>query len=168
MIMRSSLKWIFGILIGLLVVVLVVGAIFFLTNNWMGSGWWQGSHSAMMWHDERVLPRDRMPMAPNPRVFGPAYSGFSPLRFIGGGIICLGFLGLLTLGTILLVMALRKPASAVATQASSVTSPSTTPVEVTNQPSTSIGPDEAAKCSNCQKTIQKGWEFCPYCGQEQT
>jgi hypothetical protein len=149
--MKTSIKWILGIVIGLAVVAVLVGAGYLLMNRWSG-GYGMMDYPAMhAWGDQRGIPYDGMPMHPD-RGFLPMRTGvFAPLWIVAGGLFCLGALALIVLGIIALVRVISRPAAS---------SPAIAPAPVTVEI-----PASGRPCPNCERPVQEEWSHCPYCGQ---
>ena len=163
--MKTTIKWILGIVIGLVVVAVVVIVGYLVINQWGGVGWMTEARAFRQWDGGRVMPwggmpRDGIPMHPYRGIPGLQYGGFFPLRTIAGGLICLGFLGLLVLGIVALVRGLSsKPQPAVTTVTAGSPIPSSTPA-----PTQATG----KTCPNCGRQVQADWSHCAYCGNALT
>ena len=173
--MKKIWKWILGILIGLLVVAVIAAAAFLIAGRWSGFRPMIAARAAQRWDDERSLPqplnprqvppdqdqwrrempRGYMPMYPYGRMMRRPYMGFFPFGGVLGGLICLGFLGLLVIGGIFLVRSVRRPQQPVVTQAS----PAVTPLVAE-----AAQPSVLQTCPSCSRQVQEDWVHCPYCG----
>lgn len=142
--MNKSTKWILGIVIGLVCVAALVAAGFVMLRWWGGSGWMMESRGFRTWGDGPIQPWQRMPMHPNSGLPFSSFGGFSPIRMISVGLLCLGFLALIGLGVIVLVRSLIHASQ---------------PAE---NPALATSPAQA--CSNCGRPVQNDWSHCPYCG----
>jgi hypothetical protein len=135
--MKKIWKWIIGIVLGLIVLAVLVGAAFMVRSNFhadavnrevRGGGGWGGCGPGMMpfggpgWHM---------------RGYGMMGGVISPLGGFLGGLISLGLLALVVLGIIWLVRSLRKPL----------------PVVVST-------------CGKCGNPVQPDWNNCPNCGNK--
>jgi hypothetical protein len=156
--MSKALKWILGILIGLIVVAALVTIGFLVADR---IGWGHGMmdvRTVQPWRDGRIMPWRDMPMRPYSRLYQQRVGGFFPLATIAGGLFCLGVLVLIVLGIIALVRALRRPAQVSAAPVAPPPpepAPATTPAQVVTHP-----------CSTCGRQVQDDWVHCPYCGAD--
>lgn len=157
--MKPVWKWIIGIVVGLIVVAVLVGAAF-LVHGFLMSG-----HSVATLR----IPAPNTGQGPQgnqPRRFGmpgngmpyngksyngmPGFGwhrhgmmGFGPMMAFGGmifGLLCLGGLVLLVIGIVWLV---RRPTAV---------QPVAAPV--------------LHACPKCEKPVQADWNNCPYCGKK--
>jgi hypothetical protein len=145
MVMKKVWKWILGIVIGLIVLVVLVSAAFFMRR---------GFH-AVRFEDEhlRTWSQEAPGMMPyggfGYQMRGPGMMNYGGMGVLGGflgGLISLGFLALLVLGIIWLVRNLHTPK----------------PVDVsTVTPAIAMNP-----CKKCGKPVQADWSNCPYCGKK--
>jgi hypothetical protein len=143
--MKTSTKWIIGIVVGLVCLAALVGVGYLAFNWWSGSsGWMMESRAFRTWGDGRALPWHGMPMRPDRGVPYAGFSSFYPLRMIASGLICLGLLALIGLGLVALVRGLARPSQ-----------PAEKPVALAAPSRT---------CSNCGRAVQEDWNHCPYCG----
>ena len=103
--MKTSTKWILGILIGLVVGCILLatagGAGYLMLNRSGLLGWDTSPRSDRLWGDQ-IMPYGRMPMHDYPGIYGSWFGFFSPLRYLAFPLICLGFLLLLVLGIVAL------------------------------------------------------------------
>jgi hypothetical protein len=155
--MKTSTKWILGIVIGLVVgcifLVLIGGAGYWAVSRFGGMGWEMGARSGRLWGNEGGLaPWQGMPMHAYPGHFG----FFSPLRWIAFPLLCLGFLTLLVLGIVALVRSQRRPQQVAAAPVATPVEAAEAPVEVVQAP--------VRNCPNCGREVQADWQNCPYCG----
>ena len=160
--MKKVLMWVLGILIGLAVIALIVGAGFLVTRRIGGVAWMNGSRLTMRGDYYRNAPGRALPSQPNrsqmmPRMFEqnemPMYyygrAGFRPfggLMFIGGligGLFKLALLGLVIFFAA--TFALRHDRNRQAATLTATASPIT-------------------PCPQCGHEIQSEWKHCPYCG----
>jgi uncharacterized membrane protein len=170
--MKKVLKWILGILIGLVVIAVVLGAGYLVVRRFGGVSWRIESRLAQRGNVDRsapsqALPRQRtpgqmMPWQNTPRNFGPnqmpmyynggiGYRPFGGLMLIGslvGGVFKLALLGLVIFLAVTLALwqkQFKQPAAASAM-------PAATAVQA------------ALNCPHCAREIQADWKHCPYCG----
>jgi hypothetical protein len=145
--MSRTLKWILGIGIGVIVLAALVTAGFVIFTQWAGADWMMGGRAFRNWDEGRSLPGWDMPMHRFDRPFGGMHGsrffGFSPLGWILGGLLRLGFWVLVIAGVVALVRVLWRSQPAATTPAPTV------------QPSLT--------CPNCSFPIQAGWKHCPNC-----
>ena len=153
--MSRTVKWIIGILIGVIVLGALVTVGFLAFNHGAGRIWMMddvpGMHS---WRNERLQPWRDMPMHPYGRMPGSRIIGFSPLGFILGGLLRLGLLALVVVGVIALIRGLWRPRPAVAT-----------PVQAVQPPSEPFNP-VVSTCPNCGFAVQESWKHCPNCAHD--
>lgn len=141
--MKKIWKWVFGIVIGLIVIGAIVGVVLMVQSHWLARGDVNGAIlPGYTYRHPGVFPNND-----NGRGFnyyhmgGPGMMGYGFMPF--GGLMWifpLGFLVLVILGIILLVKALRKPQTAV------------------------VG---MHACKNCGNQVQDDWKNCPHCGRKQ-
>jgi uncharacterized membrane protein len=141
--MNKTLKWILGILIGLLVLAAIAAVAFFGFGGWYGHGM-MGAYGFRNWEGRGV-----MPMHPGGfwgRSGGFRGGGFFWLGMLPGLLFNLGILVLIVLGVIYLVRALTGHRA-----------PATTNAQIS-------AAEPVKTCSNCGKSVQADWMHCPYCG----
>jgi hypothetical protein len=150
--MKTSTKWILGIVIGLTAIAAIAAIGFLVVSQWSGGGWTIAARSSRFWDGSRdmpwhALPWNAMPLH-QPIMPGYRFGGFSAVRMAASALVCLGILALIVLGIAALVRSLsRPPQPAVA-------------------PARAIEPDPAPAlaCPNCGRTVQDDWSHCPFCG----
>lgn len=142
--MSKSTKWILGIGIGLICVIALVAFGYLAFSWWSGSGWMMGAHGFRAWGDRGEIPFQRMPMHPGWEMPYSRFGGFTALRIVAGGLLCLGVLGLIGLGLVALVRGLNRPS------------------QTAEKPVLPVEP--AQVCSNCGRPVQNDWNHCPHCG----
>jgi hypothetical protein len=98
--MSKSTKWILGIGIGLICVIVLVAFGYLAFSWWSGSGWMMGAHGFRAWGDRGEIPFQRMPMHPGWEMPYSRFGGFYALRIVAGGLLCLGVLALIGLGLV--------------------------------------------------------------------
>ena len=155
--MKTALKWILGILIGLVLLAVIAVAGYFIFTQWNVAGVMMRPRVFTPFEGRRSMPFQPYGMMPYQR-----FGGFFPLRLIGSGLFCLGFLALLVLAVVALVRVMRQPrlASVIPTPA-----PVATPIPMPEAPE---APITTRNCSNCGKPVQEDWSHCPYCGNTLT
>lgn len=147
--MKTTTKWILGIVLGLLVVTAVSALAIFAMTQWGSPAWMANERSFMPHTFERSMPMH--PYADGSWFF---MSRFNPFWFIGRILLWGGVLALIVLGIIALVRTLNKPAQAVTTASLATTA----------------GIEQAAtaqtvlSCPACSRAVQQEWSHCPYCG----
>lgn len=151
--MNKVLKWILGIVIGAIVVGALVTAGFFIFNHQYGSRVMMETRDFSPWGNERLQPRQYMPMHPYGRMPGSRFPVFSPLAFIAGGLLRLGLLALVVIGVIALVRVLWRPR------------PAAVLAQPAAAPSEQVAPLTSA-CPNCGFAVREGWKHCPNCAQD--
>lgn len=165
--MSRALKWIFGIVIGLLVVAALVGAGIWFFNRWDNGNWMIGARAyrlqpygrGMPW---RYAPGQGTPLNPGPQVQRPLrpllgipvgrFSGLHPLGMFFVCLIGIGFLVLVVLGVVYLISP-RRPAAQAVGIAPATVSPAPEPART-----------PAHACPHCGRPVQDDWSHCPYCG----
>lgn len=153
--MKKSVKWMLGIVIGLLVVAVVVVAGYFVFGHLASGGFQVGSRFDRPWND---IPRNRMPMMPDWGTRSFRSGIFYPLGFLASCLLCLGVISLIVVGVIALVRNMSQPKTTVAqTVATPVAAPEVTPAPVAE-------PEPNPACPNCAQPVQPGWKHCPHCG----
>jgi hypothetical protein len=156
--MKTALKWILGILIGLILVAAVVAIGFMVAGR---SGWGHGmmeSRAIHPWDGGRVMPWRDMPMQPYGGMFHRPFGGFFPLATLAGGLFCLGVLVLIVLGIIALVRALSRPKQPAASPAPVI--------EPAPAPAPALVEVAAHPCPTCGRQVQEDWHHCPHCGAD--
>jgi len=157
--MSKTMKWMIGILVGLLLVCLLAAAgyLVFSQINLPARGVTilrdlDGSRP----FDRDVAPWDHMPMRPNRWAPAGLLRGFFPFGGLIGGLVCLGFLSLVVLGIVALVISLmrsKKPAAVAPSQVGPATPGEGEEMAI-----------PARTCSNCQQPVMDDWSHCPSCG----
>jgi uncharacterized membrane protein len=165
--MTRTVKWILGILIGLVSLCAVVVLGLFAISR-LGFGAVAVSRRGFTPFDGR----GPMPMAPYQEMPYRHFGAFSPFGFLGGGLILAALLGLFVLGVIALVLLLRRPARAAIQSTVPMQSAAVDPAA----PSGQISPDQSTaaqampsaptgqSCPSCGRSVQADWSHCPYCG----
>ncbi len=147
--MKTSTKWILGIVIGLILVAAIMTIGFLAFNRWGGHVWVMRSPVIHPWEGERGMPMQPFRGIPNQR-----FIRFFPLRFLGSGLIFTGLLVLLILGIFSLIRSLSRP------------QPGTAAAIPTSAPTTTHIASQG--CPSCKRPIQEDWLHCPYCGSDLT
>jgi hypothetical protein len=144
--MNRTIKWIIGILVGLLLIAAIGAVAYFGFGRWYGYGM-MGASRFPGWEGRGVMPM-------HPGEFygrsGFRTGGFFWLGMLPHLVFSLGVLIFIVLGVIYLVRLLGGQHSHVAA------TPQTPAIEAT------------ASCSNCGKAVQADWSHCPYCGNPLT
>jgi hypothetical protein len=144
--MSTRTKWIWTIVVLLIVVVLGVAA--FAAGSWFGFGG-RGEFGMMERGYNHMQPYDRH-----------AFGFRSPLGWLGMGLgmllmwaLPLGFLALAVVGAVSLIRGAgaRKPAPPTAVE----------PVVAAPTPAATT---VLRECESCHKPAQADWKMCPYCG----
>jgi hypothetical protein len=152
--MKTRTKWILGILTGVVILAALAAVGYFVFSHWAGM------RGNLPWDDRGW--RQQMPMHPYRGLPGMRSGIFSPLRFVGGGLLCLGVLALLVAGVYLLVRGLRRPQNM--TTAASATPVAVPAAIVAPAPAAAPAPAVEHACPNCARQVQADWTHCPYCG----
>jgi hypothetical protein len=172
--MKKVWKWVLGILLGLLVIGLLVGAGFLMRTYMHPFANQTRSFTVLTDGNPKVLQ-----FQGNERVFGPGMmqaqgfglvDGAGSVQIDGGpqgigrsrmlcgrgfsggivdGLLKLGLLTLVVLGIIWMIRGLRKPK-----QATSVEPVVASPAVITSP------------CKKCGEPVQEGWKVCPNCGKK--
>jgi zinc-ribbon domain len=167
--MKKVLKWILGIVVGLVVIAVVLGAGYMVARRFGGFYTMRESRLVQRSGPLQDLPRQRTPgqLVPNqkmPRNFernempmyyygGMGYRPLGGLMLAGrlvGGVFRLAFLGLVIFLAVTLALR-QKQVKQTAT---------VSPAEP------AMGPTQAGmmSCPHCAREIQADWKHCPYCG----
>ena len=161
--MNRGIRWFLGIVLGLVVVAILVGAGFFVYDRLHNGGWMMSSRGDGFRQFGRVFPWSNVPGQGNPRTLRPFVEvpasrviGFNPLRMVFICLFGLGVLVLIVLGVVFLVSSLTRPKQAAAT-ATPAASPVTPPP-----------PSAEHACPHCGRSVQGDWSHCPYCGSPLT
>jgi len=146
--MKNIWKWIIGIVLGLVILALLVGAGFAFRTGSLGCGARARSGFDQDGRSFGMMPYDGMHRGFGMMHYGGMHRGFGMMPFGGlfGGLISLGVLALIVLGILWLVRSLRKPAVPAAPVVPAV---------------------PAATCRNCGNPVESGWRNCPHCGKKQ-
>jgi uncharacterized membrane protein YfcA len=157
--MKKVWKWILGIVLGLIVLAVLVGAAFMLRGNF---------HAL---RGQPFEPRGFSQRGPGMMPFGgygydhmrgPGMMSYgyrmNPLGGFIGGLFSLGFLALIVLGIIWLVRSLRMPKQVVVPTSASAVTPVETPVE--------MAASVTNPCKRCGQRLQDDWKVCPHCGKK--
>lgn len=155
--MKTSVKWILGILIGLLIIGLVAVTGYYLLSQMTFASFHLGSRYDNPWDN---YPGNRLPM-PHEWGMRTFRTGWViPFGFLASCLLCLGVITLIVVGVIALVRSQSRPKTT-ATQAppASVITPGTI---ATPAPASEAEPVQA--CPSCQRPTQPDWAHCPYCG----
>jgi len=161
--MKTSTKWIIGILVGV-VVVTVVACLGVLAWNIVvpGGGWEYGLRSGRLWSDQRMpfhgLDPDDMPMSGFQMRTGSWFGFFGLARLLGGALLCLGLPLLIIIGVVLLIR--NNSTQTGGGQVETSAPPTQVPAQTAETPE----PQPANPCGNCGKPVQSDWSNCPYCG----
>ena len=162
--MKRVLKWIIGILIGLAVIAVVLGAGYLIVKRVGGVNLMRESRLTQRNGPLQDLPRENLPGQNLRRNFGrnemPMYfygrMGFRPfggLMLFGrlvGGVFRLAILGLVIFLAVTLAL---RPKQARQASASGTAPPA---LEATQA--------ATLTCPHCAREIQADWKHCPYCG----
>ena len=140
--MKSTTKWVIGILVGVVLVAALVAVGYLVFERWAGPAWEVRAPSLRPWEGGRGMPMQPFQDMPHLRIVR-----YSPLRFIGGGLIFVGMLVLIGLGIAALVRSLRRPLPAAA-------------------PASLIPQAGTQTCPNCNRPVQADWLHCPYCASD--
>ncbi len=162
--MKKVFKWIIGILIGLVVIAVVLGAGFMVARRFGGVSWTRESRLAQRGDFDQNTPWQNMPRQNMQRNFGrndmPMYyyggmgyrpfGGFTLIGRLVGGVFRLAILGLVIFLAVTLALRPRQtrlPAAA-----------STAP------PAPEATQAAVLTCPHCAREIRADWKHCPYCG----
>jgi hypothetical protein len=177
--MKTSTKWILGIVIALLVLCVIGGVGGVVATRWFGGiGWHMDGWSRQPWSDQDgVQPWRQMPMHPDQGMWMKPYNDgrsmmlgrFAPLRLAATSLLCLGMLALVVIGIVLLVRGTRKSNSPpVPTAVVSAAAPEAEPQAVAEDVSPAAAePAPVKTCPNCGRPVEDEWSHCPYCGAPQ-
>ena len=172
--MKKSLKWIIGILIGLVVMAVVLGAGYMLASRFGGAAWTREYRLVQRGNVDRsipgqVVPQQRMPGQNMPGQNMPRYyeqnqmpmhnygrMNFRPLggllwigRLVGGAfrLALLGVVIFLAVTLALRQKQFKQPVTALAAQ-----------------PEAEGTQAAMLACPHCARQVQVDWKHCPYCG----
>jgi hypothetical protein len=148
--MSKTLKWILGIVIGLIVVAVVLAGVGLVVSRWHGGYAMMGGPELRGWDGRRGWSDDQMPMMRDRSFPMGAARPFAPLWTLGIGLLCLGGLALIVLGIIALVQVIRRP-----TPQPAAVAPAGEPATAATHP-----------CPSCERPVQDDWAHCPYCGTD--
>jgi uncharacterized membrane protein len=152
--MKTSTKWILGVIIGLLIIAAIVTVCYVAVNRWHFTGWMMERRALQPWNDGRNAPWRDMPMHPNFRMPGQRIGGLMAFSVIGV-IIRRAIPILILLALVILIFNLRRPVQSAPAQT----------------PSQAAMPGPAGPthpCPHCGRPAQEEWSHCPYCGTELT
>jgi len=162
--MKSSTKWILGIGIGVVVLLMLFATGFLLMNRWHRAGGFLERQAVETWKGGRGDYGREMPMHPYRQMPLNRYTGFFPMGGLFGGILCLGFIGLLFLVIVGIVLSQRHPAQTSAAPAAPVVQPVQPAVAATRAPESPQPGLTMTNCPSCTQPVQEGWNHCPNCG----
>ena len=157
--MKSTTKWIIGILIGLVVLACVATAGIFIFARYSGANMMMGQRMLQPFEHGRVVPWRDMPMQPFNQMPGRSFRGIIRPNWIVGGVFLLGLLflaGLVVAVVVLLARRSGRSAPVNAAAAASVT------------PAAADLPVSPMRCPNCGREINADWQHCAYCGTNLT
>ena len=156
--MSKVTKWIFGIVIGLLIVAVIGGVVFLAVSRWGSFHGMMDVRSLRSWDDTREVPRFNMPMHPGGWMNSRWFGGFSLLRMLFGGLFWIGLITLSVIGVVSLLqrrkVTQQQPAIAAA--------------PTVQAPASELNPVQPRTCANCAHVVQDDWSHCPYCGNTLT
>jgi hypothetical protein len=172
--MKKVLKWILGILIGLVVIAVVLGAGYMVARRARTVMWMRESRLAQRGDVEQGAPWQTKPRQRNqgenkpgqkwPRNFGRNdmpmryYGGmgfhpFGGLRLVGrlvGGVFRLAILGLVIFLAVTLALRQKQVKKSLPANAA--------------QPAAELTEAAGMACPHCAREIQADWKHCPHCG----
>jgi hypothetical protein len=172
--MSRAVKWILGIVSGLVGLCALAVAGFFIFNRFSLSRVITARRGVMPFEGPRALPLAPYQGMPGQVMPGQGmpyrhFGGFTPFGFFGSWLIVAGAIGLFVLAVAALILVLRRPRQAVAPSGLSRPYPPAAPggpgiseraaAEVTPEASVSGG-----NCPSCGRAVQADWSHCPYCG----
>jgi hypothetical protein len=168
--MKKATKWVFGIVIGMVVLAILASVGFMVFGDWGERGRGATPRQIQPWGEQREMPWKGnpgfgMPMRPcrgMPGGMHGGFGGFSPFGMFFGSLIWLGVLVLIVLGIIAFVRYLKRsphPAIADVTTASSVPLPPSESVIESSSLTTH-------PCPKCSRDVQEDWIHCPYCATD--
>lgn len=162
--MKKVWKWMLGILIGLVVIAIVLGAGFMLARRAGTIKWMRESRLAQRGNVEQGTPWKNKPGQNGPKNFGrndmPMHyyggMGFRPfggLMLVGrlvGGVFRLAILGLVIFLAVTLALRQKQVKQSLPANAA--------------QPAAEFNEVAGMACPHCAREIQADWKHCPYCG----
>lgn len=181
--MKTSTKWILGIVAGLIVVgVLVVVAV--LALNFSGTAdWVYGVRMGRLWDNTRFIPFQDIPMRPGLRVQDAQFYSNFPWGVAGIiGLFCLCPVLLIVMIVVGLFALLRRPsrqepptppppvphvepAPFVDEKEKREAETKEEPIEAAEPPGDiEQPPSESGTCPYCGREVQPDWSHCAYCG----
>jgi hypothetical protein len=149
--MKKIIWWVVGVVAALLVIaaIVCVGAMVMRSNH--GMAWTRDQIPEQRWDDRRLEPGEGMHFRPRGGFIARPYGMFAFPGWLGG-LVCLGILGVLGAGALVLVYRAGGRKRPVPVQAVAEAPVASTPV--------------AHPCGNCQRPVQEDWVHCPYCGSD--
>jgi len=172
--MKKVWKWILGILIGLVVIAVVLGAGYMVARRARTVRWMRESRLAQRGNEEQGEPWQAMPGQRNQGQNGPGQKwpknfgrddmpvryyggmGFHPfggLRLVGrlvGGVFRLAILGLVIFFAVTLALRQKQVKQSLPANAA--------------QPAAELTQATGMACPHCARGVQADWKHCPYCG----
>jgi len=167
--MKKVLKWMLGILIGLVVIAVVLGAGYMLARRARTGMWMRESRLAQRGNVEQGEPWQNKPSQKGRGQIGPwnfgrndmpmrYYGGmgfhpFGGLRLVGrlvGGVFQLAILGLVIFFAVTLALRQKQVKQSLPANAA--------------QPAAELTEAAGMACPHCAREIQGDWKHCPYCG----
>ncbi len=160
--MKKIWKWIIGIVLGLIVLVVLMGVGFMLRSNFHG---YRGEAQVAPDFSQRGFGMMPYGGFEHMQRQGMMSRGMLPFGGFFGGLLTLGFLALVVLGIIWLVRRLRNPQPVVAAAvAGTAVAPQAVEAPVSDP---AVMPASALKaCKKCGQPIQDDWKVCPHCGKK--
>jgi zinc-ribbon domain len=162
--MKKGLKWLLGILVGLMIVAVLVGVGTLVINRWHNDGFGMANRSYRFSDNEQNWNFRNMPGVIPPRMGNPIRpfggttlnrsGGFRLLPMLFGCFIFAGFLILIVLGLVFLLGGRRQPQPSVAPS-----TPAAAPAAAASVQATTGHP-----CPHCGQIVKEDWKHCPYCG----
>jgi hypothetical protein len=153
--MNTTMKWILGILVGLVLISGLSAAGFLVLDRWSGAERVMGPRLLRPWDGGREFPWERDQVFPEWGMPGRSVMRIFPLRWVLLGLVCPGILLLVVLCALALVFNRgRSPAPVQPVPPPSAIAEPTPPV-----PSSSL-----SACPNCGYPVVEAWKHCPNCG----
>ena len=191
--MSRAIKWILGIVSGLVALCALAVAGFFIFNRFSLNRVITARRGVMPFEGPRALPLAPYQGMPGQGLPGQGmpfrhFGGFTPFGFFGSWLIVAGAIGLFVLAVAALILVLRRPSQAVVRSGLGTPYPPAAPggpgaphqaarfdqagekpggPGISEPATAEVTPEASASggnCPSCGRGVQADWSHCPYCG----
>ena len=165
--MKTSTKWIIGIAVAFLLLVVVVGVASMMFRYPTGTSWAYGVRTGKLWSPDTLSPEHPTLVPPIGKSFfhlSPRAGFYSIFPF---GILTILLLCLCSLPILLLVVILAVVFSQKRSPETAAASAVVTPLAASSQTDVAAAESESPEtstCAHCGQPVEAEWVVCPYCG----